>query len=526
MTLSLRAKIIGASALLLIFLVSLYAVFQVRMATQDLERQTERLRTLRVEAAQAQGTQAVLAVASSSHFWIADNDFTALDGQLKPVVEEARATDLPIAEALITDHEGEVLASSRARQDRPTVPRVPEFAQLKELTRPQIVMEGAPLPTRVRVVAPIRDDTGRLWGFTRFIYELEGLRKDLEEIEAEAVARRAAIWQRAGLIGLLVVALGVLVAVLQALAITRPIVALSRSANRIAEGDLSTRVAVATRDEIGTLASNFNHMADRIEGLLAETAAKMALEKELEVARIIQETLLPGQGVVERPGVRFAGAFRSASTCGGDFWTHADLAGGRLMLAVGDVTGHGVPSAMITAACRSGIDTLLSVSDGQLDAPRMMAELNTTIHSAAQRRFFMTFFAVVLDASRRRLHFANAGHNFPILVRRQPSGRWKSRGLVARGSRLGDVLGSTYEPKSVEVGPGDLLCLYTDGITEYRNAEGQEFGERRLRRLLERAASGGVAPDDVVAQVMAEVEAFAAGEVQEDDITLVVARFA
>ena len=250
MTLSLRAKIIGASALLLIFLVSLYAVFQVRMATQDLERQTERLRTLRVEAAQAQGTQAVLAVASSSHFWIADNDFTALDGQLKPVVEEARATDLPIAEALITDHEGEVLASSRARQDRPTVPRVPEFAQLKELTRPQIVMEGAPLPTRVRVVAPIRDDTGRLWGFTRFIYELEGLRKDLEEIEAEAVARRAAIWQRAGLIGLLVVALGVLVAVLQALAITRPIVALSRSANRIAEGDLSTRVAVAT-DQVG-----------------------------------------------------------------------------------------------------------------------------------------------------------------------------------------------------------------------------------------------------------------------------------
>ncbi|MEL6181133.1 MAG: SpoIIE family protein phosphatase [Myxococcota bacterium] len=525
MSISLRAKITSASALLLIFLVSLYAVFQVRMSTQDLERQTERLRQLRLESAQAQGTQAVLAVSASSHFWIADNDFSALDGQLKPVVEDSIGTALPISEAVITDPSGQVLASAAANTDAKAPSKLPSLASMKELKEPKVVLEGDP-PERVQVTAPIRDNTGRLWGFTRFIYELEGLREDLKAIESEAVVRRTSIWQRAGLIGMFVVLLGVVVSVIQALAITRPIMALSRSANRIAEGDLATRVAVSTQDEIGVLAAHFNHMADRIEGLLSDTATKMALEKELEVARIIQETLLPEQGEVLAHGaVTFAGAFRPASTCGGDFWTHAELSGHRLLLAVGDVTGHGVPSAMITAACKSGLDTLMSVTGGKLNVSGLMEELNTTIHAAAQRSFFMTFFAVVIDPQQRVLHFANAGHNFPIVVRRQPDGGWRSRALVARGNRLGDVLGSHYDAQTIQVSAGDLLCLYTDGVTEYRNKEGKEFGERRLRRLLERAAREQMDPKETVHLVMTEVETFGGSEVQEDDITLVIAHF-
>ena len=139
--------------------------------------------------------------------------------------------------------------------------------------------------------------------------------------------------------------MGTLLSILQGLRISKPIKLLAWRADQIARGDLETRVEVSSTDEIGLLGENFNYMADRLLILMRETAEKATLEKELEVARTIQETLVPPPDLVVRPFINLAGYFMPASQCGGDWWTVHDLPDGRVLEVIGDVTGHGVPSA-------------------------------------------------------------------------------------------------------------------------------------------------------------------------------------
>ncbi len=522
MGLSLRIKVIGTTVLLLVFVIAIFSVLQVRMATGDLDAETSRLRELRTAQAEELGRTTVGNISAGTAFAIAENDYTALQSQIGPVVRRTEGSDAPIKTAAIYNERGEVLAhASQGSDERPEPLEVESLTDLKDATS-QLLMSGDEgAPDRVLVTAPIIDRNGKRWGFARFEYDLVGLRADLEGIETRATDRSRTIVQRAAGLGALAIVLGLLISILQALAITGPIVSLTQSAQAIAGGDLSARAEVSSRDELGVLASSFNTMAERIVGLLQETAAKTALERELEVARIIQETLLPPPGEVQRQRIRFAGYLRSASICGGDFWTFADTVGDGTLLCVGDVTGHGVPSAMITAACKSGIDTLQSVTGGQLEVSRLMAELNKTIYAAAQRKFTMTFFALKFDPVSMSAEFSNAGHNFPILVR-QREARPAARALVSRGHRLGDVHGSHYATETVELATGDTLCLFTDGITEYCNPAGEEFGEKRFRRALVQAYA--MTPDETIQHVLETLSAFANNAVQEDDVTLVVAK--
>lgn len=521
MRLSLRIKVIGTTVLLLVFVIAIFSILQVRMATGDLEAETGRLRQVRIAQAEDLGRTTVGSISAGTAFAIAENDYTALQSQIGPAVRRTAGSELPIKTAAIFNDKGEVLAHASQQEDhRPGTLDVASLGDIQDVTS-SLESSASGTPDHVVVTAPIIDRNGKRWGFARFEYDLIGLRTDLESIETRAGDRSRTIVVRAAGLGALAVVLGLLISIVQALAITGPIVSLTQSARSIAGGDLSTRAEVRSRDELGVLAASFNTMAERIAGLLEETAAKTALERELEVARIIQETLLPPEGLVRRHKIAFAGYLRSASICGGDFWTYADVRDDGTLLCVGDVTGHGVPSAMITAACKSGIDTLRSVTGGDLAVARLMAELNKTIFAAAQRKFTMTFFALKFDPIEMRAEFANAGHNFPILVRTR-EGKATAKALVSRGHRLGDVHGSEYTTKTVDLIEGDTLCLFTDGITEFRNDAGEEFGEKRFRRALVQAAH--LAPDAVISHVLEMLSAFAGNAVQDDDVTLVVAK--
>ncbi len=522
MKLTLRAKMIGATVLMLLFVVALFGTIQVRSTTADLRQETKHLRELHINNAQTLGRATVGTLAASAPFVIAENDYKTLRAQLGPAVEAASQSSLRVEEAIITDKEGQVLASSfRDKKHRaPKALSLELLSEIKEI-QTQLVMGDTQQPERVVVAAPIKDPEDRLWGYVRFVYDLQGLRDDLGRVESYAQIRRQEMITRTVGFGALILLLGVIITVLEALAITRPVLALTGTAQRLANGDLEARAVVRGPDEIGTLARTFNVMAARVQNLLKETAVKTALERELEVARIIQESILPPPGVVKAPSIRFAGYLRSASMCGGDFWAHYDMGQERTFLCVGDVTGHGVPSAMITAACRSGLDTLRAMTKGQIELEALMNQLNYTIYEAAQRKFTMTFLGMLFDPLTRRLEMSNAGHNFPLLVRSSPEGV-KVRPLVSRGNRLGDLRDSRYTSISETLQDGDLLCLYTDGLTEYENAKGAAFGECRLGRLLQRHVDEE--PDKIIDMVLAELAAFAQELPQEDDITLVIAR--
>ncbi len=344
---------------------------------------------------------------------------------------------------------------------------------------------------------------------------------------------------RTGGVGAVFMLLGTLLAIVQGLRISKPIKMLSWRADQIARGDLETRVEVTSTDEIGMLGENFNYMADQLVVLLRQTAEKATLEKELEVARTIQETLVPGLDTVDRKFIKLAGYFQPASQCGGDWWTYHDLKDGKVLVVIGDVTGHGVPSAMITAAAKAACDVARAVNHDDLGCAQLLEIMNHAIYESARRKFVMTCFASILDPVTRTITYANAGHNFPYVYRvsdqakegakdltnakdlpKEAKGEFLS--LMTRGNRLGDLQDSKYGTKTMDLLPGDVLIWYTDGIVECENPNGEEYGEKRFRSSIRRAA--GLEPAEMREAVIASSQDFFSERPRKDDITLVFAR--
>lgn len=338
--------------------------------------------------------------------------------------------------------------------------------------------------------------------------------------QREQASFKAAV--RTGVVGALFVLVGTVLAILQGLSITRPLKLLAWKADQIARGDLEARVEVKSTDEIGVLGENFNFMADQIVVLLHQTAEKAHLEKELEVAKTIQDTLVPPNDPVTRGHLTIAGYFQPASQCGGDWWTWHEQVGDKLLVVVGDVTGHGVPSAMITAAAKAACDVARAQFGGDVPVGKLLEIMNLAIFESARRKFVMTCFASVVDTRRKTITFANAGHNFPYLYRAGEDGKGEFGSLMVRGNRLGDLQESTYEEKTTELQAGDILVWYTDGVVECENAAGEEYGEKRFRASIRRAA--GLGAGELRDAVVADSVAFFGDAPRKDDITLVIGK--
>jgi serine phosphatase RsbU (regulator of sigma subunit) len=374
-------------------------------------------------------------------------------------------------------------------------------------------------PTAAGAIAEPAPDARR--GYVVLGYDLAPT-----ETYAKAAARqksdastRAALYT--GAVGALFVLIGTVLAILQGLSISRPIKQLAWRADQIARGDLEARVEVTSSDEIGLLGENFNYMADQIAILLQQTAEKARIEQELEVAKTIQETLVPRPDLVDRGPLRFAGFYQPAAQTGGDWWTWHELASGKILIVIGDVTGHGVPSAMITAAAKAACDVARHVHGDDVTVTRLLEIMNHAIWQSAQRRFVMTCFASIVDPRQRTITYANAGHNFPYLYR-GGEGKGEFGSLMIRGNRLGDDPTSRYEAKTTGLVPGDVLIWYTDGIVECENEAGEEYSEKRFRASVRRAAA--LDASDMRDAIVGEAAAFFGAAPRKDDITMIVGR--
>ena len=358
-------------------------------------------------------------------------------------------------------------------------------------------------------------------GYVVLGYDLAPIQTFIETSadQKAAASTRAALYT--GAVGALFALIGTVLAIFQGLSISRPIKQLAWKADQIARGDLEARVEITSNDEIGTLGENFNFMADQINILLQQTAEKARIEQELEVARTIQETLVPTADPVDKGTLKFAGFYQPAAQTGGDWWTWSDLVGDKVLVVIGDVTGHGVPSAMITAAAKAACDVARHVHNDDVTVTRLLEIMNHAIFESAQRRFVMTCFASIIDTKLRTITYANAGHNFPYLYR-QNEGKGEFGSLMIRGNRLGDDRTSKYEAKTTELAGGDVLIWYTDGIVECESETGEEYGEKRFRASVRKSASldAGEMRDAIVA----DATNFFGGAQRKDDITMVVGR--
>jgi sigma-B regulation protein RsbU (phosphoserine phosphatase) len=241
----------------------------------------------------------------------------------------------------------------------------------------------------------------------------------------------------------------------------------------------------------------------------------------MDLAQAMQEAIMPDERPVRRAGFQLRGAFRPVAECGGDMWAWHELDQHRVLLFIGDATGHGAAPAMLTAVAKGTIEAARLTFGDQIQPGELLRHLNRAIHRAGRTRYLMTGFACVLDTRSGELVCANAGHNFPYIVTRGEGGRAKLESLIARGNTLGTVAEASFTTLTRTLSPGDKLVMYSDGIIDAGAPAHEPYGEKRLRAAL--LGMIDLPAARLCEVLMTEVEAFLAGRSTADDMTLLCA---
>ncbi|MCM2322973.1 MAG: SpoIIE family protein phosphatase [Oligoflexia bacterium] len=387
-------------------------------------------------------------------------------------------------------------------------------------------------------IRQLRDESsqGRSWTIARRSLGFADLSiAGRAPLDQAAIAKQK-LYRRSLSLGIGILCLVLLIGLGLSSALTRPIEALTRAADRIAAGDFSARVTPTTSDELSLLARSFNTMAEKIRKLLAEAVEQARMKKELDTAKAVQQIFSPLKSH-ESERFRLAGNMLAASECGGDWW-HYSRVGERLVVVMGDVTGHGVSAALVTAAAHGAFSLLMKKLDPALleRSPdewlkKLTSDLNTAILATGGGHSAMTFVATIIDTQAAKAVSVNAAHRPPYLFRKVPETALRGlqdgiRWLAEPGSQaLGESDALDPVVSVIDLLPGDLLFWYTDGLTERTDAKGRPIGKAKLLRTIGDLAASqptdlGAACDHLMTELGVAAESHPA-----DDITIVIGKF-
>ena len=317
------------------------------------------------------------------------------------------------------------------------------------------------------------------------------------------------------------------VALVMGLALARSITSsiheLFMGTERVRHGDFTHRINIMTSDQLGELAGSFNQMTERIEALILTAAEKKRLEEELRIARQIQMSLLP-RGPLDVPGLAVTGLCVPAREVGGDYYDFFKLPGDLLGVLIADVSGKGTSAALYMAELKG---LVLSLSQIYLSPRQLLIEVNRIISDNLDTRSFITMTYAVLDLKAGRMTYARAGHT-PLIF--MPNGNGtpeKVRVLIPSGMVVGLRIPGAHEKfmdlleeESIDLNVGDVIVLYTDGISEAMNGEADLFGDARLSRIVEE--HGHLESGELRERILREIEAFVGAADQHDDMTMIL----
>jgi serine phosphatase RsbU (regulator of sigma subunit)/pSer/pThr/pTyr-binding forkhead associated (FHA) protein len=280
--------------------------------------------------------------------------------------------------------------------------------------------------------------------------------------------------------------------------------------------DNSTFIRPFSQEDLDLLTVMANVAAIRIEhARLAEVEqAEKLMELELTQASEIQQTLLPTEAP-EYAGYDLAGYNLPCRTVGGDYYDFVPYKDGRLALVVGDVSGKGLPAALLMSSLQARVQMLRETNP---DPGAAVTTLNRSLAERCPLGKFITFFYALLDTQTGKLRYSNAGHNYPLLLR----AGGKVEQLTGSGMVMGLFPSVFYEVRETILEPGDLLALYSDGVTEATTAEGVEFGEEGLGRFLSEKKSETCS--QIVTSLVDHVRKWRASTSFTDDFTIVLVR--
>jgi len=256
--------------------------------------------------------------------------------------------------------------------------------------------------------------------------------------------------------------------------------------------------------------------------LTARVVEQETLRRDIALASDVQRRLLP-EAPPRSECADFAAISVPARRIGGDYYDFVELGDGRIGIALADVSGKGVPAALIMSAVQASLRIISS--GGDVPPPRLVALINRFVYRSTPESKYATFFYAQLDERRRQLRYVNAGHNAPYLLR---AGRPPTAGseppqieeLTVGGTVVGMFPETEYEEATVTLFPGDVLLVFTDGVPEAHNPENEEFDEERLRTLLRQTAH--LPADEISARIAAEMNNWIRDAEQYDDLTFIV----
>lgn len=299
--------------------------------------------------------------------------------------------------------------------------------------------------------------------------------------------------------------------------ITSAVTALHKGVRRIEAGDFDTPTVVPNEDELGDLATAFNEMAAAVKRGGDEAIARERLERELRIARAIQERLLP-HAMPQIPGFEISGTSLPSQQVGGDYFDFLDMESGSVGIAIADVSGKGIPAALLMASLQASLHGQAAETK---DISRVVSRMNNLLARFTDSHMFATFFYGLLDRGGSVFTYVNAGHNPPFHFRADGS----YERLGPGGLLMGFLPDQSYEQETLDIRPGEVLVLFTDGITEAVRSnpgtvDGRYFGEKKLIQVIRQNLS--LQASDIQEAVLEAVAAHTAGAPQSDDITLVV----
>jgi len=381
-------------------------------------------------------------------------------------------------------------------------------------------LETRDKPGEINMVSFRDPDTGgKIYDFSRFV--MGKLRTDVkvgvviigmsDSIIVNEISRvkRLITYIFLGYLGVSVIA-----SVILATIIIRPIKKLSHGATLIGKGDFSHRIKVNTSDELGRLASEFNLMTEMIQDAKEKEIESRIMNEQLEMARDIQEGLNP-MGYYNKAGIQIKGFTRAAKGVGGDYFDYIDIDENRVGALISDVSGKGVPASLVMVMIRTVFTSYITRKD--IDCASVVRAINDSLSADFAIDKFATLFLMIYDRATEELAFSNAGHGPLFCYRAEKHACTRS---ALDGVPIGIMEDVEYKQARVKINPGDMVILYTDGITEMRNPEREEYGINRVQKLM--LEHNRLNAEDFARLLVEDVEKFQKDAPPHDDMTLLV----
>ena len=289
------------------------------------------------------------------------------------------------------------------------------------------------------------------------------------------------------------------------------------SLSQIRAGDLDERIGVMENAESDELALGINTTVDALKDTMQEIADKN--RQELEFAREVQHSALPSEKLARDTVLPFQvlGSMDPAREVGGDFYDYFMVSDDTLVFVIADVSGKGIPAALFMMTAKTLIKNFILNGRSPAEA---MQETNVQLCENNEKGMFVTAWLGVLDLNTGSMEFVNAAHNPPILRKAGEDPQYLDFRKYRRGMVLGGIETSRYANNEITLAEGDLLFLYTDGVTEAVNPQMKLYGEERLLACIE--ANSKLSPEELIAAVREDMDTFVSGMEQYDDITIVV----